>query len=153
MALAEPAYRLDSYPEYLREPAAKPDVRAHRGPDGAAVSSALVTAAKMAAVVLVVVAALAFARIALTSATVSTLIESDALSSQIQTARSTGVGLEMEQSVLANPSAVKAAAKKLGMAAPAEVGVIALTPDVVAVDAAGDLSLSKTVKNLAGIQG
>jgi cell division protein FtsL len=113
----------------------------------------LITAAKMAAIVLVVVAVLAFARIALTSATVTTLIESDAISTQIQTARSTGVSLEMEQSVLANSSAIKASAKKLGMAAPGEIGVIALTPDVVAVDANGDLSLSDSVKNLVEVQG
>ena len=115
--------------------------------------SLLVTIAKMAVIVLVVVTALAFARIALTNAAVTTMIESDVLSAQITEARTSGVSLEMEQSVLANPSAVKAAAKKLGMAAPAEVGVIALEPDIVAVDAAGELSLSKSVKNLAGIQG
>ena len=102
---------------------------------------------------LVVVAALSFARIALTSATVSTMMESDAISSQIQTARASGVSLEMEQSVLSNPSAIKVAAKKLGMAAPFEVGVISLDPDVVSVNASGDLSLAGTVKNFVAAQG
>ena len=113
----------------------------------------LVTAAKMAAIVLVVVAALAFARIALTNATVTTMIESDSLSGKISEVRADGVGLEMEQSALTNTSAVKAAAKRLGMAAPAEVGTIALSPDVVAVDGDGALSLSGTCKNLVGAQG
>lgn len=113
----------------------------------------LVTAAKMAAVVLVVIAALAFARIALTSATVSTMIESDTLSANIQDARSTGVALEMEQSVLSNPYAISATAKKLDMSTPWTIETIALAPDVVAVNANGGLSLSGTVNNFVEIQG
>ena len=106
----------------------------------------------MAAIVLVVVAALCFARIALTNATVSTMIESDALSAQISEARSTGTSLEMEQSTLSNTAAINSAAKRLGMTAPYEVGTIALSPDVVATDANGSLSLSGTVKNVVGTQ-
>ena len=155
MALAQPAYRLDSYPDFAAEAAQSRDVRAVRtgSREQQASSSLLVTAAKLAAVVLVVVAALAFARIALTSATVTTMIESDAMSSEIADARSAGVSLEMEQSVLSNSSAIKQAAKRLGMAASAEVGTIELAPDVVATDASGNLSLSGTVKNLVAVQG
>ena len=153
---AQPAYSLDfglgSMPAPARE--RKRDLRVER--TGAAQPSAtplLVTAAKMAAIVLVVVTALAFARIALTNATVVTMIESDSLSSQISEARTSGVSLEMEQSVLSNTSAIKAAAKRLGMAAPAEVGAIILSPDIVATDAGGALSLSGTVSNLVENQG
>ena len=153
MALAQQAYRIESYSDFAAE-TTRSDIRAARTGNREAGSSALlVTAAKMAAIVLVVVAALAFARIALTSATVTTMIESDSISSEIADARSAGVSLEMEQSVLSNSSAIKQAATKLGMSAPFEVGTIELAPDVVATDAGGNLSLSGTVKNLVATQG
>ena len=125
MANAQQAYRLDAFPMYepSRARSSKSDV-----------------------------AALCFARIALTNATVSTMIESDALSAQISEARSTGTSLEMEQSTLSNTAAINSAAKRLGMTAPYEVGTIALSPDVVATDANGSLSLSGTVKNVVGTQ-
>lgn len=123
------------------------------GSHGERQSSLLMTAAIMAAIVLVVIAALSFARISLMNATVTTLIEADALSGQIETARSEGVSLEMEQSVLSNTYAINAAAKRLGMAEPYEVGVIALSPDVVAVNEDGALSLATSLKTLAQTQG
>ena len=82
------------------------------GSHGERQSSLLMTAAIMAAIVLVVIAALSFARISLMNATVTTLLEADALSGQIETARSEGVSLEMEQSVLSNTYAINAAAKQ-----------------------------------------
>lgn len=156
MPNAQPAYfNLDTFPTY--EPgmsrAPRPDVRVVRG--GAAdqpKTNTLVELAKMAAIVLVVVAALCFARIALTNATVSTMIESDALSSQISDARSTGTSLEMEQSTLSSTTALSSAVKRLGMAAPGEVGSIQLDPDVVATDADGTLLFSDSVKNVVGSQ-
>lgn len=155
MANAQSAYRLDAFPMYEpgRARASQPDVRVVRGGASAQPSvNPLVEVAKMAAIVLVVIAALCFARIALTNATVSTMIESDAISTEISKARSTGTSLEMEQSTLSNTAAINSAAKRLGMAAPAEVGVIELSPDVVATDANGTLSLSDTVKNVVGTQ-
>lgn len=153
MASAERAYRYDAYPDYAPERSRRSSVRAIRtgSPSATEANAALlVTAAKLAAVVLVFVAALCFARIALTNAAVTTMIESDALSAQISEARSSGVGLEMEQSVLSSTSALNAAVKRLGMAAPAEVGALVLDPDVVAIDANGELSLSDSVKNVVG---
>ena len=155
MANAQQAYRLDAFPMY--EPgsarAQQPDVRVVRGGAASRPSvNMLIELAKMAAIVLVVIAALCFARIALTNATVSTMIESDAISAEISQARSTGTSLEMEQSTLSNTAAINSAAKRLGMAAPAEVGTIALSPDVVATDDTGALSFSDTVKNVVGTQ-
>ena len=155
MANAQQAYRLDAFPMYEpgRARSSQSDMRVVRGGANAQPSvNILVEIAKMAAIVLVVVAALCFARIALTNATVSTMIESDALSAQISEARSTGTSLEMEQSTLSNTAAINSAAKRLGMTAPYEVGTIALSPDVVATDANGSLSLSGTVKNVVGTQ-
>ena len=155
MANAQQAYRLDAFPMYEpgRVRSSQSDVRVVRGGANAQPTvNILVESAKMAAIVLVVVAALCFARIALTNATVSTMVESDALSAQISEARSTGTSLEMEQSTLSNTAAINSAAKRLGMTAPYEVGTIALSPDVVATDANGSLSLSGTVKNVVGTQ-
>lgn len=157
MASAQRAYRLDAYPSYVPERSRERDMRVVRGTGSQAAerpsTSLLVTAAKMAAIILVVIAALSFARIALTNATVVTLIESDTISNQIAQARSAGTSLEMEQSTLTSTSALNQAVKRLGMAAPYEVGTIALSPDVVATEADGALSLSGTIKNVVGTQG
>lgn len=144
-----------AYDEYQAAPARKQarhssDVRVVRS--GGAVQTQTptlwATAAKMAAIFLVVVAALSFVRIILTNEAVTTMIQSDGISAQISEARAEGITLEMEQSVLSNPSAIKDQAKKLSMAAPAEVGSIALTPDVVAIEEGHTLSLSETIKNV-----
>lgn len=147
------AYRLDASPAYAPE-GRRPDVRAIRGGSHAASPqpSLLATAAKMAAVFIVVVAALSFVRIMLTSEAVTTMIESDALSTRITEARAAGTALEMEQSVLSNPAAVKEQAGKMAMAAPAETGSIALTPDVVDIENGDRLSLSGTIKNVVELQ-
>lgn len=154
MALAERAYRAPAYTEPAHAPQRRRNLRVDRtGSPEQATTPLLVTIARMAAVILVVITVLSFARIALTNATVVTMIESDAISSQIADARTAGVSLEMEQTVLTNSSAIKVAAKRLGMAAPYEVGTIILEPDVVATTGNGALSLSGTVSNLLGTQG
>lgn len=157
MAYGARAYQLDAYPAHAPERARRADVRAVRTGSRAAEASEargalLVTAAKLAAVVFVFVAVLCFGRIALTNAAVTTMIQSDVLSAQITEARTSGVSLEMEQSVLSSKSALNAAVKRLGMAAPAAIGSLELPPDVVALDANGSLSLSGSVKNLVGAQ-
>ena len=152
------AYRLDALGAYELAPRTQPrraDVRAVRtnGPSRASEQTPLIiTAARLAAVVLVVVAVLGMARIALTSATVTTLIESDTLSAQIDEARTTGTSLEMQQSVLSSPTSIKQAIKRLGMVPAGEAEVIALEPDIVAVDEEGTLSLSDSVKNVVQAQ-
>ena len=155
MANAEYAFQYSAYPNYAPERTRRSDVRAVRtGTRREADSNAaiLVTAAKLAAVVFVFIAALCFARIALTNAAVTTMIESDAISAQITEARSSGVSLEMEQSVLSSTSALNSAVKRLGMGAPGYIGSITLDPDVVALDADGGLLFSDSVKNVVGIQ-
>ena len=156
MAEAARAYRQSAYPDYAPERRfSASDVRAIRtaGQSKAdAQPSLLATVGRLAAVIIVLVAVLSFARIALTNAAVTTLIESDAIAAQINDARASGVGLEMQQSVLSSPTAINSAVKRLGMIAPGEVGTIALDPDVVAYDANGTLSLSDSVKNVVGLQ-
>lgn len=168
MAYAQRAYGYDAYSAFAgnaarelparreRERFSSADVRTVRtggSREAEQAASLLATAARLGAVLLVVIAALCFARIALTNAAVTTMIESDTLSAQIEEARSSGIGLEMQQSVMTSPSSLKSAVHRLGMAAPVEVGTIALDPDVVAVTDAGELSLSETVKNVVEVQG
>lgn len=112
--------------------------------------SNVVFLAKAAAVVLLVVSLVGFARIGLMSATISTAMQSSQLTSQISDARSSGAALEVSQSTLSNPTKVKQQAGKLGMAAPETTGVITLDKDVVATDESGALSLSKSVAIAAG---
>lgn len=149
------AYSWDAAPQRTPE-VQRPQLRAVRAGGAHATQPQprlLVTAAKMAAVVLVVVAALSFVRIILTNEAVTTMIESDALSTRIAEARSEGISLEMEQSVLSNPAAIKQQAGKLDMKAPSEVSTIALDPDVVAIEDGDTLSLSGTIKNVVDLQG
>ncbi len=155
MAQAARAYGFNAYPNVEEKRFGTADVRAVRTGSATARTpqpSPIVLLGKMAAIVLVVVAVLCFARIALTNAAVTTMIESDTLSAQISTARSSGVSLEMEQSLLSSTSAINAAVKRLNMAAPYGVGTIALDEDVVALDGNGDLSLSNTIKNTVKVQ-
>lgn len=112
--------------------------------------SNVVFLAKAAAVVLLVVSLVGFARIGLMSATISTTMQSSQLTSQISDARSSGAALEVSRSTLSNPTKVKQQAGKLGMAAPETTGVITLDKDVVATDESGALSLSKSVAIAAG---
>lgn len=112
--------------------------------------SNVVFLAKAAAVVLLVVSLVGFARIGLMSATISTTMQSSQLTSQISDARSSGAALEVSQSTLSNPTKVKQQAGKLGMAAPEATGVIELGKDVVATDESGALSLSKSIAIAAG---
>ncbi len=105
--------------------------------------------ATMVAIIIIVATVASFASISLTNSAFVTMMENDAISSQILIEKSNGVSLEMEQTVLSSPSAIKDSAKKMAMSAPAQSEVFALDPDIVAYDNEGDLSLSQTVSNLS----
>ncbi len=150
---AAPAYSY--YPERApeRAPRTRISVVPGRGTrtQTPSLPASAVLLAKVAAVVLVVLALVAFVRVGLAAATVSASMESQQLSSQISDARSSGAALEVSQSSLTNPSRLRQQAKSLGMAAPAETGVIVLDKDVVATDDNGALSLSKSMAIAAGL--
>ena len=105
------------------------------------------------AVICIVIALIARARVAITSAAASCALETRSLQTSIETARAEGNELEVSQSVLANPSRIKAQATALGMAAPAPEysEQITLSPDIVATDGAGSLSLSESVARMKGL--
>lgn len=113
--------------------------------------SGVVFLAKAAAVVLVVVALVGFARITLSAAAVTTSMQTQELKNNISAARSDGASLEVSQSLLSNPTHVKQQATGLKMSAPETVGVIELEKDIVVTDENGALSLSKSVAVAAGI--
>ena len=112
---AAPAYSY--YPE--RAPERSPRERISVVPGRGArtqtptLPSNVVFLAKAAAVVLLVVSLVGFARIGLMSATISTTMKSSQLTSQISDARSSGAALEVSQSTLSNPTKVKQQAGKL----------------------------------------
>lgn len=153
VAQAQLAYRYNAAPDFASFPETRERVRVvpgkrERGKEKEA--SALVVIAKMAAVLLIAAALFACARIAINAATVSTMIESDTISTEITKARSTGIGLEMEQSTLTSQPALNTIIKRFHMSTPTEVETIALGADIVATDADGSLSLSATLKNAVG---
>ena len=105
--------------------------------------------AKVAAVALVVLAALSFARIALKSATVALTMESQKISASVDSARSEASTLELTASALASPDRVKSEATDAGMIASQKTEIMTLNPDVLVVDDTGAISLSGSVGRVA----
>ncbi|MDO4443452.1 MAG: hypothetical protein Q4B69_06200 [Slackia sp.] len=100
----------------------------------------------MAALVL---AALGCVRVGLSAASVTCSIASDDLSTQIESARSYGSDLEVQQSRLSNASHIRTEASNLGMGAPSSTELIVLPPDIVATDENGGLSLAGSISAIA----
>lgn len=136
--------------EREREAQRAPRIQVVPGSGSSTASSALphsvVVAARTLAVVFLVMALVGVARVALTSAAVTGSLQAQEWSNRIDDARAQGNQLEVAQSSLSNPARVKAEAKAMGMAAPAEVTTMELERDVVALDEAGNLSLSQSVR-------
>ena len=101
---------------------------------------------KAAIIVMAVLALVGIASLTLSAATVTTSMQSQALSSQIDDARAQGSSLEVTQSLLSNSTRVRMQAEKLGMAAPADGGTINRPEDVVSTNDDGSLSLSRSVE-------
>lgn len=114
--------------------------------------SSIMTIARVAVVVAIVVAAIACVRVGLSAMSINTSIATSELSSQIETARTTGNDLEVMQSRLSNSTHIKLEATSLGMAAPDETSVVSLSPDVVVTDEQGNLSLAGSLSAISGIE-
>ncbi|WP_124061071.1 cell division protein FtsL [Gordonibacter sp. Marseille-P4307] len=154
MASAQTAYRLNDF-EYAPQRALRPDVHVVAGTrtDAGSLSPSVFLAAKVIAVVMVAFALIAMARICLQSAAVSSAVEGQQLSSQIKDARSYGNDLEITQTSLTNNSTLRSVAAGMGMEAPESASSIVLEKDVVATDEAGNLSLSRSVRNSVDVRG
>ena len=127
---------------------------AGRTPEPAGLPQHLLTLAKLCAVAAILVAVVAVVRVGLTAAAAATALETKEIVASIDQARAEGSELEVNQSVLSNPTRIRAQAQSLGMAAPTDEfsDQVILPDDVVATDAEGNLSLSESTKAL-GRQG
>lgn len=148
-----------SRPDYVHGAAApdlrsaNPDVNVFAGRGRSAEASSLpqsiVSAFRVGVVVAIVVAALCCVRVGLAAANVSATIATSELSSQIESQRTAGNDLEVQQSQLSNSMHIRIAAEGLGMAAPAATEAVVLSEDIIATDASGNLSLSGSLSSMA----
>ena len=154
MPSAQPAYRYGAFapaenPRTTRITSVPGTRRAPREQHESNVT--LVTLAKFLIVAMVIVAIASIVRITLASATVTTMVEGDNISSEIAEARSAGTELEVAQATLTAPAALKDKAEDLNMSVATDISTIALAEDVVVKDSAGNLSLSLSVQTATRI--
>lgn len=98
------------------------------------------------AVAMVVIALVCFARIYISSATVTSSMAVQEVESAISQARSEGSTLEMQSSALTSVAYVTERSKAIGMVDPAYEVPITLSPDVVVVNGDGSLSLTESIR-------
>lgn len=112
---------------------------------------AVLSLARLTAVVLVLVTVVCVVRVGLISAAASCALETREISKNIDEARSVGSELEVSMSVLSNPSRIKAQAEAMGMFAPTPEfsEQITLPKDIVVTDVNGRLSLSGSLAAMA----
>lgn len=138
-------------PRWRPETPAQPDFRVLPG-RGASVAERIgasplfFTMLKAVVAAVLFIAAVGVCRVALTAASVETMISSDQLTSQISSARSQGGELEVKLTTLANPTRIKAyASERLGMAAASGISYLDLATGALATDSEGNLSLAGTI--------
>ena len=145
MASAAPAYRYDYGRQTAPRPQQRPQVHVVPGRrEVQTVSSTFITAMKLFMVALAVFAVIGCVRIALSAATVNTMVASESITAQTNTLRSSSTDLEVRETSLAGSNHIKTAAAQLDMAAATDTTVLTLPADVVALDSNGNLSLSKS---------
>ena len=152
---AVPAYRSYAVPEPSWHERPRFDVTPGREVRSRerAHTSGPVTVAVGIAVAIVLVALLAVARIAITSLTVTEASEAQAVSTEIEGARSAAAELEVVASTLSNTANIRADAQELGMAQPQDEYVITLEEDIVASDENGSLVLSESIERASKAYG
>jgi len=108
------------------------------------------TCLKIAIAAILFIAVIGVCRVWFTSQTVSTLESSETLDTQIEQARSLGDDLEVQQTVLSNPTRIQAyAADTLGMVHTGQAAeYIDMSDGALAVDSNGDLSLAGSLSTI-----
>lgn len=135
---SSPRLRPNPRPDLYVYPGKNTDQAAH-----AALDPVIVSWFKIALVAVLVLAAVGIFRVWLSATTVSNLIATEELSSQIDSARATGSDLEIQQSLLSNPARIQAiAADTLAMAPTTDACYLDIAAGVLATDSDGTLSLS-----------
>ena len=116
--------------------------------DVATLPSSIIGAAKAVVVVALVIVMVCCVRVGLSAASITTSIEANRLSTQIENARSYGSDLEVQQSRLSNSTHIRVEAASLGVTPPEKTVAVVLGADVVATDETGNLSLSGSIAAL-----
>ncbi len=119
--------------------------KGHRAPAEPILSPAHHTAFKVAMIAIVFLAAMCIARVWLSAATATTVLDSQAVTDQISTAYSTGSDLEVQHAVLSNPTRIqRIASESLGMVPATSVSYIDLSSsnDTTVVGATSDSTVS-----------
>lgn len=151
-----PAYRYDTAVQQPVRERVQPSVRVVPGrkqETHPGLSDFHVFIVKVIVAVLAVVLCIGFIQVGLASAAYSTASASSELRSEIATMRSEGQSLAVQKSLIATPSNLRTiAADELKMAAPAAATTLTLEPDVVAFDAAGNLSLTESIAQVAALE-
>lgn len=127
-------------------------VRVHRNKTAVqaepiAVSQTMVAAC--AIVLTVVVTLFALLHVTLDNAAVTLSLNAQQISTQISDAKHEATNLQVQASSLANPQRIKTAAAELGMSSASNATVIYLSKDIVSTNAAGNLSLSQSMRVVA----
>lgn len=112
-------------------------------------SAIAVSSFKLVVALAVVFAAVLCVRVGLSVATVQSMANASELSTQIEDARDASTDLEIQHSVLTNPTNIQKKASDLGMAAPKETTYLTVTlPVTVVENADGSLSMSQTIERI-----
>ena len=98
------------------------------------------------AVAMIVITLVCFARIFISSETVTTSMAVQKAEAAISQARSEGSALEVQSSVLTSVSYITERAKAIGMVDPVNEMAITLSPDVVVLNEDGSLSLTESIR-------
>ena len=112
-------------------------------------SPMLVTLAKFAAALVVLIAILAFVRVAMTTATVSNGLASQEISANIDTELINKNALEVQDSALGNSGRIKQAAAEYALVNPGVITVLNLGQDVLAYDENNNVSLVESLNRVA----
>ncbi len=142
---AAPAYYIPTRERYSHPGVHVVPGKRSRAHEQARAASSL-SFAKVAIIALVVFTLLGFVRIGFASATVLTAMSVQDLETSIESARSVGNELEVQQTYLSNPAYIaEEASSRLGMVEAEEALTITLSEDVVVTDEAGNLSLASSL--------
>lgn len=125
------------------------DITARSNMKTAAMSPMIVTLAKVAAVLVVLVAVLAFIRVGMTSATVSNGLASQEISKAIDGELVSKNALEVQDSSLANSGRIRQVASQYSLVVPSAIQVFDIGQDVLAYDDNNHVSLVESLDRAA----
>ena len=121
------------------------DVTQRKAMKSSAMSPMIVTLAKVVAVLVCLVAVLAFIRVGMTSATVSNGIASQDISKAIDNELVQKNALEVQDSSLANSGRIRQVASQYSLIAPSAITVFEMGQDVLAYDDNNHVSLVESL--------